>query len=300
MADRYGVFLHNPDQSTRAEILGRLGTRWYLDGTTSLDTIPTGHKKLMTDFAMGLTPAQAAGIALQARGSVWYLGGEPNAHGPPPNEAARKWHDLYIAIKSVDPTAVIASPSVLNWDFTCVGCGGYESGHSYMDRFRAEYKKAYGSEPPHDLWAIDLYPIDWVNLPSTHAQIVIDQIIGLRQYSDAIPEHVGKPIWITEFALLWGWSEFRVEKGLWQPAGSYETAKIIAYLGTVFDWLEINANAMKIDRWFQFITYANLLDPGPWAYSGISLFENPDRGAPLTAAGTYFRDRVVAAQAKPW
>ena len=39
----------------------------------------------------------------------------------------------YTEIKSVVSTARITGPAILNWDFTCIGCGGCQSGQSWMN-----------------------------------------------------------------------------------------------------------------------------------------------------------------------
>jgi hypothetical protein len=301
MGDRYGVFVDTEDPAFINMVLSTLGTRWYLTGNSSpAGSQPPGHRKLLVAFTLALSPADAAAIAQQNPGSVWYLLGEPNVLGPTATNAVQPLHDLYVAIKAADPTAKLTSPAVLNWDFTCIGCGGYQSGRSWMNQFRAEYLARYGTEPPFDIFAIDTYPIDWVNLPSTNAQIVIDQLTALRSYINGIPQHVGKPIWIMELSLHWGWSSINWVNGLPYPAGTYQTNAVINYLRTVYDWLEANANSSNIQRWFQHKAYLDLANPGPWASSGLTLFDGPGASAQLTEVGRYYRDRVVAALSKPW
>ena len=248
---------------------------------------------------------------MQAPGATWYIVGEPNRRaGYGASDIVSQLHDLYTAIKEADPTAKITSPSILNWDFTCLGCvslipcweGGYQSGRLWVEQFRSEYLSRYGTEPPVDIWAIDVYPLDWCNRPTVNAQIAIDQIAAMRAYLDDIPEQRNKPIWITEFALHWGWDDWQWGvpgcntpdgRPLPSPAGTYQTEQVIQYLRTVFDWLEANAHDMDIERWFTFISYQDITKCNNGAYAGLSLFDGPDPGASLTEVGVFFRNRVL-------
>ena len=171
-----------------------------------------------------------------------------------------------------------------------------------MDEFRAAYVAQYGMEPPVDIWAIDVYPLDWWNLPTVNSQLVIDQVNGLRQYLDAIPAQQGKPIWITELGLHWGWDRMLFPGnegydsscgGLPQPAGTYKTQEVIGYLDAVFDWLDANAASKNIEKWFLLSTYDNINRCNSSAYAGLTLFDAPGVGANLTPVGQFFRDRVI-------
>ena len=180
-----------------------------MDFSYHVDAIPDGHEKLLYIGSLpGPTPQQIQDLAQQAPGSVWYIVGEPNRRaGYGATEVVQQLHDLYTAIKTADPTAKITSPLILNWDYTCIGCGGFQSGHDWVQEFRTAYLNVYGTEPPVDIWAIDVFPIDWSNLPTVNHQTPIDQITGLRGYLNSIPEQQSKPIWITELGLHWGWDK---------------------------------------------------------------------------------------------
>ena len=261
---------------------------------------------------MSLAGIQA--VAQQSPGAVWYILGEPNRFhqydgrndGTLPEgldeiiSVVDQLHTLYTTIKQVDPTAKITSPSALNWDFTCTNCGGYESGHSWMDKFYTQYVSRHGL-PPIDIWAIDIYPLDWANIPTVNASIAVQQVQDMRAYFNNIPAQANKPIWITELSMLWGWENLLYNQpgclrngvDYPKPAGTYRTDLVLNYMRTVFDWLETNSAPLNIQRWFQFWTYEDITICNEGAYAGISLFTGPQTGAPLSATGNYFRNRVL-------
>jgi hypothetical protein len=81
-----------------------------------------------------------------------------NAWGLAVLDVIESLHDVYGWIKAADPTAKITSPSVLNFDFTCMCCGsGIPTGRSWAEEYRTEYLVRYGEEPPVDIWAIDIF-----------------------------------------------------------------------------------------------------------------------------------------------
>ncbi|MBF8267710.1 MAG: Glycosyl hydrolase catalytic core protein, partial [Dehalococcoidia bacterium] len=262
--EHYGVTVHTGNTAKQKWFLDTLGTRWFLDWTDNVDAIPAGHEKVITILSLpGPSPQRIQEMVQKAPGSVWYIVGEPNRRGTNYSASAivTQLHDLYAAIKAADPAARITSPSVLNWDFTCIGCGGlgFKTGHTWVAEFRAAYLAQYGTEPPVDIWAIDIYPLDWLTLPTVNHQIVIEQAIGIWGYLNSIPAQAGKPIWITEMGLHWGWDDMLWPgdagydptcNGLPQPAGTYQTQKVIGYFRAIFDWLDANADSKNIQRWF--------------------------------------------------
>lgn len=295
--------MHTQDPATQQRFLDVLGTEWFLDWGSNVDIIPNGHEKLIPILSLPApSPQRIQEIAQQAPGSVWYIVGEPNRRaGYGASDIVVQLHDLYMEIKAADPTAKITSPSILNWEFTCNGCSGYQKGSEWLDQFRAAYLTQYGVEPPIDIWAIDVYPIDWLNLPTVDHQLAIDQVNDMRQYLNAVGQQ-DKPIWITELGLHWGWDAMLFPgdegyddscDGLPQPAGTYQTQKVIEYLDGVFDWLDANAASKKIEKWFMFTTYRDITTCSSDAYAGLTLFDSPELGANLTPVGKFFRDRVL-------
>jgi hypothetical protein len=300
--EHYAVIVHTTDPVRQQWLLDTLGTRWFLDWSDNVDVIPSGHDKMVVIDLPGPSSQVIQDIAQQAPGSVWYVVGEPNRRaGYSAGDIVTQLHDLYGEIKLADETARITSPSILNWEFTCAGCGaGFQKGSTWVEEFRAAYMDLYGEEPPVDIWAIDVYPLDWLNRPTVDHQLAIDQVSGLRQYLDETGLQ-DKPIWITELGLHWGYDDW-----VWglegctidgapipSPAGEYQTEQVISYLGKTFDWLEANAESKSIEKWFLFSTYKGITKCNSSAYAGLTLFDTPETGASLTEVGQFFRDRVL-------
>ena len=235
-----------------------------------------------------------------------------------PKRFAAVFHYFYTELKAADPTANVTSPSILNWDFTCIGCPGYQSGESWLDDFIFWYNFKYKEIPPVDVWAIDVYPIDWINSPNTgsHALIVIDQLQKMRQYLDS-NGYENTPIWITEMAVHLGFDSYQwvhrstgdvctkenffagdckpgpAQKWRLEPAGEYRWDKMSDYMINILDWLEMNAASHRIDKWFFFKSFADVANPSNDGYMGISLFDGPDIGANLTCLGEIYRARSL-------
>ena len=294
--------MHDATLSYEQYALSTLGTKWFLDFSTNMSAIPAGRSKMVPFLDLpGPSASTIQVTAQQAPGAVWYVLGEPNRRGISAADAVTPLHDIYVAIRAADPTARITSPSVLNWDFTCVGCGGYTPGRTWITAFLSQYRSQYNSDPPWDIWAIDAYPLDYENLPTVNAQIPIAQITGMWAFMDGQAAHRGKPIWVTEISLHWGWERLylvpanppAVPEPYALPCGNYRTDRVIDYLKESFDWLEANASSKNIQRWFMFLTYSNLAQPtADSAYAGASLFNSPGVGASLSSVGQFFRDRA--------
>ncbi len=308
MRDRYGVIMNTGAQTDEAWFLQNLGMQWYLDFNRAIDTIPPGKKKLLfVPGPPGPSAQELQAVAQAAPGSVWYVIGEPNRMFPVTSQLVTQWRDLYQRIKSADPTAKVTSPSVLNWDFTCYGCGGYQSGHSWMQQFIDEYQRQFHAPPPFDIWAIDTYPLDWWNIPTTNENIVIDQVKDMRSYMDA-NGFQNKPIWVTELSMHWGYDCqgktpgqvpyqcFKNGDATQGPTDGlpYLTDQVTGYLNRALDWFEANAATFKIEKWFIFITYSDLGQPNDGAYQGISLFNGPSARAPLSPVGEALKQRIQA------
>jgi hypothetical protein len=188
-------------------------------------------------------------------------------------------------------------PSILNWNFTCTGCSGFESGESWMRRFVDAYAIAHGgAAPPIDIWAIDTYPLTWDVLPMTNWQIVRDQLIGFRQYlNNEVPGHADTPIWITEIASHWAYQDFAIEDGgLAVPEGlPYRWQDMTDYMDGILNWLENNSQSQNIGRWFFYVDWIDIERSAADGYAGIYFFESGDTGAPLNALGQVYRDHAL-------
>ena len=330
--------MHSKDKSDTRYFLEELGVNWYLRFDADMSQIPESANKVpfitVPTNASVWTSGQAAAIASISEnavaalgfphpatirstasanpGSHWYIFGEANRYGFITGARfAPVFRYYYSQIKLADSSAKIIGPSVLNWEWTCLGCGGYQQGKAWLQAFIDAYESAYGAKPPVDAWAIDAYPIDWIRLPndSLHATIVIDQLTKMRQYLNGIAEYADTPIWVTEVAVHVGYSRsdwvlkttgeicewFEVIQGrceLTRP-DAFHWDKISDYLTTVLDWLEDNAAAQNIEKWFFFKTWKDVANPGPDFYMGISFFDDPTQGASRTCLGDIYRARSL-------
>jgi hypothetical protein len=312
--ERYGVVLHTQG-SDGDHFLERINVDWYLNFSTSMSNVPEGKNKVpfirvptgsspwtsnqvlniesMTDNqidAMGfLTRAEISDMAQDSPGAYWYVFGEANRYG---YITGTRWapvfHYFITQIKQADPTAKIIGTSLLNWDFTCIGCGGYQRGDVWFQEFIGAYETEYGEKPEVDIWAIDIYPIDWNNTPNSaaHASIVFDQIEGYREHLDTIAEYEDTPIWITEIALHWGFDGWVVNGSTVQPTGTYHWDNMSDYLIAVLDWLEENAASYDVEKWFFYKTYEDVYNPVD--YAGIIFFDSDEQNASRNCLGDVY------------
>ena len=297
---RYGVIVTSDD----ARALNELRVTEYIDYTVTTDDIPAGKRKVFYVRSVSPVPVlQIQEAAAAAPGSVWYVLGEPNAHGLTVEDVIVGLHDTYAIIKQTDPTALITSPSILNFSFSCTNCAGYPTGGSWIHQFRREYVEIYSEDPPIDIWAIDVFPIVWPGngvsvddaFPTVRDDIVIDQIEEYRDWLDLFPASRDKPIWITEFGLHWGYNDWEPNAPdctTPAPKGPYQTEAVKDYLRTVYSWLEDNSDSMNIQRWFTFTTYRDLSECQSDSANGLSLFDSPGPNGNLTEMGLFFRDWI--------
>jgi len=268
-----------------------------------------------------IPPETIAGVTTEAPGQVWYLGGEPNviAQGnTTPSEYAQVFHYYWTQIKGRDPTATLLSASILNWDFTCTGCGSsYQSGSSWARAFRDAYMARYGTEPPVDGWSIDAYPLTWDDLPMVDSGIVKNQITGLRTWLDSTSAQRDKPIWVTEIASHWGYPGYCIDRsgayhriGAALPAvdgqGYTCTDELIAeesdfgwaamalYVADLVEWLRDQGPSLHIEKWFFYRSYTDITGRTQNWYAGLSFFDEPSIGAALTLVGDIYREYALA------
>lgn len=355
-----GVVLHSRTKEHNLDVLTQLGVRWYLDLESDMTQVPDGaskvpYLKVPTSAAawaaekpwpafidelsdpeiaqLGLwTKSQLQAMAQANPGSAWYIFGEPNRYGYMTGD---KWAPLFryfaTVLKSADPTATILSPSVLNWDFTCIGCIGYQLGMDWANAFVDAYEAKYGLKPPVDVWAIDTYPIDWINTPNNdpsqrplyvpgagpinfagggsekHSSIATQQLVVMRQYLDSIG-HDSKPIWIMELAVHVGYDTVWVLKTTGAacndtqvqsneceigPGGVYHPEKMSNYMIEVLDWLDVNAEGLGVEKWFLYKTYRDLINISNDGYMGISLLDDPAIGTAPNCLGETYRTRSL-------
>ncbi len=173
---------------------------------------------------------------------------------------------------------------------------GYQCGKVWFKEFVSSYESRYGIKPPVDIWAIDVYPLDWWNTPNSgqHASIAINQLIGMRNYLNSVSEYQNTPIWITEMAVHVGYDGWIFgSSGNLIPVGSYNWDKMSDYLNAVLDWLEQNAASNQIEKWFFFTTWKDIVNVASDGYMGIVFFDGSNRGASLNCLGEIYRARSL-------
>ena len=291
-----------------------------------MTSVPDGYEKLLyiSQILPGnlLSKERITELVQNAPpASYWYVGGEPNRKGVSGAQFADIFHHYYTNIMDIDPTAKITGPSILNWRFVCNGCSpsAYVSGESWIQSFITTYQATHGQgePPPVDVWTMDVYPIDWINTPNNdpdnllfyateqdflqHWEIAVRQLQEMRQYLDTFPQYIDTPIWITEIAIHVGYGEGLAPYDGWDfdpfpkivPKGPYRWDLMSDYINSVLDWLEANAISHKIERWFFFRTWVDIVNVGVDGYMGIIFFEGPDQGAGLNCLGEVYRARAL-------
>lgn len=293
----------NGSQSLVSDRLNALQMSWYIDYDIDPSSAPPGSTKVpYIPVILGnrIPEGVLTDIARNSPGEYWYIGGEPNTRGISGTAFVPEF-DYYVGIiKSADPTAKIVSASILNWDFTCTGCGGFQSGHSWLQEFITAYQNAHdGVLPPIDVWAIDAYPLTWDKVPMVDWFTVVQQIQGLRNFLDFELFRFSDPIWITEAGTHWAYDAWEIG-----PTGDltipshldwvddYRWDAVTKYTESLIRWLLINSQSLKIEKWFFFRDW---IDPATHEgadanYSGLYLFESKDLDSPLNPVGQLYFD----------
>ena len=280
----YGVFYSRP---LPADVLGSMQQAFGAGTWLSTDLVasPVPGKLPVVSITPGARPegeALANLVRQYPPGTAWYLGGEanvPTQGNLPGADYATYFHDAAQVIREVDPTAVVLSASVLNFSETCRGCSGYTSGHDWVEAFRTAYLTLYGEEPPVDAWALDCYLLDWRRLPMIDSTFLPAQVTAMRTYLDSIPGQAGKPIWLTEFGVVWAYDDMQwIEQNgeyVLAPAGEFREDLLEAWLQDTLTWLETEGRAESVARWYLFASSAP--PDEPW-YQGIQLVQADETG----------------------
>ena len=241
-------------------------------------------------------------------GSAWYLYGEFNRFNHINGKLFAHVFEYYSStIRSFDSSAIILGPSVLNWDYTCEGCfgftvcdgkyvRGYKCGKRWIMSFLDEYEDHFGKRADVDIWIMDVYPIDWVNVPNgpEHADISIDQIIKFRtflnQYQyDNQYVYQNSPIWLMELGLHVGFDSWGITDDKIHSIGSYRWDKLAQFMNKLMGWLNSNAGNNLIQKWFMYVSWYDPINITPDGHMGIGLFDGPNFGADLNCLGAVYR-----------
>src|SRR5206468_3315693 len=144
-------------------------------------------------------------------------GNEPNLPGQDDVGAltyAQQLHTFAARLREADLRAKIVAANPMNWDAECIGCGGsgFVTGHAWASRFLDVYRRMYGSPPPIDVWGVHSYDLDWRHTPMVDEAPLESDLLAMRADLDAIPSERGKPIWVTEFGVVWGYEGYAVQQ----------------------------------------------------------------------------------------
>lgn len=140
-----------------AAIVERLGFGWYLDWTVQpeplrMPGLEFAQMVLTRDSTPFWRQRDRIAQAVKANpGALWLIGNEqdvPWQDNQTPEAYARRYHQFYIYIKSLDPTAQVA-------------IGGVSQPTPlrllYLDRILAVYEQLYGQPMPVDVWNVHAF-----------------------------------------------------------------------------------------------------------------------------------------------
>lgn len=315
LADRFGIIITALEGRSQSEkeaglkhALANTGAHWWYQYGAKVPDVPEAQQvqlvrvpsKLGAEaFKQQLDELLAGVVAPSAKTVYWMVGNEPNTPGQDnvaPEVYAQAFEIARQTIKQARPQDLILAPNVLNWNYTCSGCPGYTKGLEWVEKFRQAYRQQNNKEAPVDIWTIHTYSLDWDNLPLINQKRDAQQLEALRGYLDTSPGERGKPIWLTEFGVIWGYDGLKWEKdakGNWKalPMGRYRTDLLNNYLEDSLNWLESNALRLNLGRWFLFTTYG-LPEQFSDNFNGLALFEGVGAGSPLSPFGQTYQKHI--------
>lgn len=198
----------------------RLGAEWYLDWR-ALERGPEQwplHWQMVRVSEQGASPspAEAAELASRFPGGTWVIGNEPDViwqDNTTPEGYARRYQELYRAIKGADPSARIAVGAIAQVTPLRL---------KYLDRVLAAYEHQFGDRMPADVWTVHAYVLreqrdSWgVDIPpgfdqgegklyevADHGRLDLFEA-QLRDFRAWMAEHGYResPLALTEFGIL--------------------------------------------------------------------------------------------------
>ena len=235
---------------------------WYLDWSvrtnsvppTGIEYMPTVHTWQTGPNSYSFTPDQVTleAMATSNPGMVWLIGNEPDRRhwqdDVEPHLYARAYHDVYHILKAADPTAQIASGSIVQPTPVRL---------LYLDMVLDTYQQLYGTGMPVDIWNIhafilrerscEYYPedcwgaeippgIDWpegelYEIQDNDNLVVFKQFVQNFRSWMASRGYQDRPLIITEF-------------GVQMPqAYGFPAERVNAYMNATFDYLRTATNA---------------------------------------------------------
>ena len=307
LSDRFGMIVTGldnvPDKAgSLKRVLDITGAKWWYQYALIAPTSPTAQQV----FLVRLDKDGENGGYYQSwlnflksnstlHNSYWMVGNEPNVPGQddtPPDVYAKSLHSLTAAIKAVDPNATIIGPNVLNWNYTCKGCPGYTPGQTWFEQMQDAYQSQFQAALPFDAYSMHTYSLDWDNLPLLNHNRDVEQIQAMRNFLDANPDTRNKPMWLSEFGIIWGYDQLGWGKDangntIAIPQGTLRTDLITQYFNDTLGWLKANALRLNLARWFIYTSYG-LPEPYSNTFSGISLVDGTGSQANLTDYGKIY------------
>ncbi|MGA9533379.1 MAG: hypothetical protein WBR18_11740, partial [Anaerolineales bacterium] len=150
---RFGVGI--ADQADPQEWTARLGIEWYLDWTArpvSAAGAPLHWQTVRIGVdQMSPSPSRVQDLATATPGLIWVIGNEPDVpwqDGVTAARYARAYHELYVSIKEVDPSAQIAAGSISQVTPLRL---------AYLDQVLKAYEDDFSGPLPADMWTIHTY-----------------------------------------------------------------------------------------------------------------------------------------------
>ena len=289
------------------ELARRLGLGWYLDWhvqtkPVQYDGLEFAQMVRVREFQFYPSRAEIAKALAANPGSLWLIGNEPDVmwqDKTPPEAYARRYHELYVFIKTLDPSAQVAIGGVsqvtpLRLD--------------YLERVLAAYEKQYRQPMPVDVWNVHTFILreerdSWgVSIPPgfddvqqgmlweiedhDNLDLLRQQIVDFRRWMDRHGQR-NKALIVTEYGIL-----MPEEYG-------FSPEKVAEYMRRSFDLL-LNARDSEIgypaddNRLVQRLLWYSLSDTN---YPTGNLVD-PVSGE-LTALGQVFAEYVGRLDAPP-
>lgn len=237
--------------------------------------------------------------------TYWFIGNEPNVPGQDdtsPQDYASFLYEVNYLIRTADPHATLIGPNILNWDYTCEDCPGYTSGKNWLLSLVKTYRAHYSADLPFDAFSLHTYSLDWNRLPLINQPRDARQIEEFKNYLNSTENFKDKPIWLSEFGVIWGYDGLewhKNEAGSYQalPKGQFRQDLLEGYLTDSLNWLEKNALRLNLARWFLYTSYG---EPEPFSntFGGLSLFDSASPRAAFTSFGRIYASRLKAYNAR--
>ena len=204
------------------ELARRLGLGWYLDWhvqtkPVQYDGLEFAQMVRVRDSKFYPSRAEIAKALAANPGSLWLIGNEPDVlwqDKTPPEAYARRYHELYVFIKTLDPSAQVAIGGVSQVTPLRL---------SYLERVLAAYEKQYRQPMPVDVWNVHTFILreerdSWgVSIPPgfddvqqgmlweiedhDNLDLLRQQIVDFRRWMDRHGQR-NKALIVTEYGIL--------------------------------------------------------------------------------------------------